>query len=406
MPKLNTVLSQVLQKVKPSAQEIADLEETAKDFISELGKKKIKAYVGGSLAKGTITKTEGKQDIDIFVVFKSKEDLSKLESKLKKIKFRGKPKIVHGSRDYFQIETGNAVLEIVPVMKNKDPGMAENVTDVSLSHVRYVRGIVKKNPRIVDEILLAKAFCRANNVYGAESYINGFSGYSLEVLVSYFGGFAKFLKGIQKNKIIDPAKHFKNKNEILKELNASKLHSPIILVDPTYKLRNATAGLGSKAFEKFVKVAKAFLKSPLPNYFEKHKVNKDDLKKLADRNKAKLIELNLRTDKQEGDIAGTKMKKYVNFLFRELERNQQDVIAEEFDYEGQGKTARAYLIVKENPVIEIKGPSIGLQDAAKKFRKGKKTFKRKGHWWAKKKISVKEILSNSKKISKEMGVEI
>ena len=53
-----------------------------------------------------------------------------------------------------------------------------------------------KDKDVLLGIRIAKAFCHANNSYGAESYINGFSGYALELLVYYYGSFLKFIKGI------------------------------------------------------------------------------------------------------------------------------------------------------------------------------------------------------------------
>ena len=61
-----------------------------------------------------------------------------------------------------------------------------------------VQGI--KNKSILDEIKIAKAFCYANNCYGAESYVQGFSGYALELLVYYYGGFINFLRAVSKEK--------------------------------------------------------------------------------------------------------------------------------------------------------------------------------------------------------------
>jgi len=52
--------------------------------------------------------------------------------------------------------------------------------------------------KILDEIRIAKAFCYANNCYGAESYISGFSGYALELLVYHYKSFLKFIKSMVK----------------------------------------------------------------------------------------------------------------------------------------------------------------------------------------------------------------
>ncbi len=120
---MKSVLAEELGLISLSRDEILGLRRVSKDFISSLKRAGLKAYVGGSLAKGTLVK-KGKQDVDIFVVFDFSEDILKLEKVLKKMKLPGKLSKVHGSRDYFQIDCGDVVLEVVPVVKNSDPEMA------------------------------------------------------------------------------------------------------------------------------------------------------------------------------------------------------------------------------------------------------------------------------------------
>lgn len=415
---MKSILASELEKISLSPEEISRMNKVAKDFIASLKLGGVKAFVGGSLAKGTMVNREGKQDIDIFVQFDYSEDISGLEKILKKIKLPGVLKKVHGSRDYFQVVCDDLILEVIPVVKNSDPERAENVTDVSLSHVKYIGGEIRKNPAIADEIKLAKAFCQANRCYGAESYIHGFSGYSLEVLVIYFGGFEKFLKNIGarkgvpsklgtkvpfssgKKKVVDPLKYFKSEREVLSELNSSKLQGPLVLVDPTYKYRNVLAGLGSETFEKFLKIKDAFLKSPSLDFFELKPIDIEGMKKMSGR----FVKVELKTDRQKGDIAGTKMKKLLDFFVRQLERKQQRVLAKEFDYDG-GQDAQGYLVVIEKPEIESKGPSVGLEEASKAFlkAKGKVAFERKKSWWYKEKVSIESVFESVKKVEKEMG---
>ncbi|MDH3353294.1 MAG: hypothetical protein OEL87_02500 [Nanoarchaeota archaeon] len=401
---MKKILAEQLKIISPSKDEITYLSKTAKEFVASLKKAGVAAQIGGSLAKGTLIQKEGKQDVDIFAVFNYSEDTLKLEKILKKIKLPGKLKKVHGSRDYFQIDCDSVILEIIPVVKNKDPELAENVTDVSLSHVKYISGEIKKNPEIANEIRLAKSFCVANRCYGAEGYVQGFSGYSLEILVIHFGGFIKFLKGIQKKKTIDPLKYFKNEKEILREINTSKLNSPLILIDPTYKYRNVSAGLGSETFIKFIETANQFLKSPSLELFKKREIDTEKMKILATKNKAKFIEINLTTDRQEGDIAGTKMKKLLNFFERELIRKQQQVLAKEFDYPGK-QTAKGYLVIKEKPEIELRGPPVGLENAIENFKKANKhnVSTKKGYYWHTEKTNINKIFNSIKKVEKEMG---
>ena len=396
---MRSVLAEELGLISLSRAEVLELEKIAKGFIASLKKVGIKAYVGGSLAKGTLVRRDV-QDVDIFVVFDYGEDVVKLEGVLKKMKLPGELKKVHGSRDYFQVDCGDVVLEVIPVVKNKDPELAENVTDVSLSHVKFVVGEIKKNPGLADEIKLAKAFCRANRAYGAEGYVRGFSGYALEVLVIYFGSFVKFLKGVGKKKVVDPLKYFKSDREVLNEINASKLNSPVVLVDPTFKFRNVCAGLGEETFAKFNDISSSFLRGPSLDFFRLKDVDVSSLKKM----KGRFVEIDLSTDRQEGDIAGTKMRKLFDFFVRELGRKGQVVLSKEFDYSGVGQSAKGYIVVKEVKEIEVRGPSVGLEDSVKAFRKVKKNaFVEKGYWWSKVDMSVEKVFDGVKKVMGEMG---
>jgi tRNA CCA-adding enzyme len=404
---LKSILSEEVSRISLSKDDIMHFERVAKDFISSLKEKGISAYIGGSLAKGTMVSRKGRQDVDIFVVFDYSEDILGFDKVLEKIKLPGELKTVHGSRDYFQIICEDVVLEVIPVVKNSDPETAENVTDISLSHVRYVGGILKKNPEIADEIKLAKAFCRAQKCYGAEGYIKGFSGYSLEVLVIHFGSFVKFLKGVGKKRVIDPVKHFRNEREVLSEINASKLDGPLVVVDPTYKYRNVSAGLGEETYQRFLKVASGFLKNPSLSFFDSKPIDVSNMKSFAKSKGARFIEVSLKTDRQEGDIAGTKMKKVFDFLSDELIRNQQEVLMKEFEYSG-GQKSKGYLVVLEKKQIEVRGPSIGLEDACEAFRRarGESVFRKGKFLWSKERVSVEGVFDLVRKISKEMGASV
>lgn len=404
---IQSILKNELENISLPVQEISSLKKTATDFVKLLSTKKINAKIGGSLAKRTLIKKDTKQDVDIFAVFNYSEDIPKLERILNSLKLPGTLKKVHGSRDYFQIDCENVVLEIIPVIKNNDPELAENVTDVSLSHVKYIGGEVKKNLAIAGEIKLAKAFCKANRYYGAESYIHGFSGYSLEILVIHFGGFVKFLKGIQKVKVIDPLKYFRGEREVMQELNHSKLNCPLVVIDPTYKYRNVSAGLGMETFVKFLDTAKEFLKAPSAEFFKKKELDIDGLKKYAKNANAVFVEMDLSTDRQEGDIAGTKMKKILDFFSEELTRKKQIVLRKEFEYL-DGQTAKGYLVVDEKTEVEFRGPQIGLEIPVQAFQKAKgdRVFKKKNYWWYKENTSIKEIVKLLDKVQDEMGATL
>src|SRR6056297_87541 len=215
------------------------------DFIKKINKRikklglNVEIYVGGSFAKKTLIKKRI-YDTDIYFRFSQKYPDTSLTKLTKKIlRWKKGLSTVHGSRDYFRVKINSWFqLEIIPVRKIDKIDEAKNITDLSYSHVKYINKKIKSQ-KILNEIKIAKAFCYASKTYGAESYIQGFSGYSLELLIYYYGSFVKFLKELSKKKkeklIIDIEKKYKNKKRILLDINSSKLESPIILIDPTFK---------------------------------------------------------------------------------------------------------------------------------------------------------------------------
>jgi len=414
----SSVLKEVLEKVNPSQEELQVIKKFVDDFLKKFEKrlKKLKInaapFIGGSFAKKTLIK-KNKYDVDIFVRFNKKyqdQDISKLTGKA--LQTISKPKIMKGSRNYFRINAGSSLfLEIVPVIEVKNPKESENITDLSYSHVNYVRKRVK-DEKILDDIKIAKAFCYANQCYGAESYINGFSGYGLELLVYYYGGFLKFLRAavkIKTQEIIDIEKQHKSKRIILMDINKSKLDSPIILIDPTFKHRNVLAALSEETFKTFQKTCKKFLKSPSIKSFE---IQKQDLKKIeqnAKKRKLDFVLVQTKTKKQAGDIAATKLLKFQKHLAMEISKFFK-IKNKGFGYdEKQGATY--FFVAQPKKELLIHGPRSDQKKHFKAFKKKhKRTFMKSQRIYAREKVNfnLKKFLSiwkkkNVKKI-KEMYI--
>lgn len=371
------VLSQL--DVVPDEKTMGEMKRASKQFVALLKKhlkaNKIKAevFIGGSFAKGTVLKSET-YDIDVFVRFDWRyEDLSQILGPViqRVAKAMNAPvQTMHGSRDYFQIIVGDGKItfEIIPVVKIKNVKEARNVTDMSYFHVNYIKKHLRESAK--REILFAKKFCKAQEVYGAESYIQGFSGYALECLILNYGKFEKMLKAIaeaEERIIIDPAKHYKKKNEIILALNESKIQGPIVLVDPTWKERNVLAALSRESFEKFQVAARAFLKSPSVRFFEKKKFDVEVFKQRAKKKGAEFLHMRLTTDRQEGDIAGTKMKKFMRFFLLHLGEYYK-VFEHVFIYSLE-KSADVYLsAVSKKQILRI-GPPVKMKEHVAKFKK-------------------------------------
>ncbi len=436
MKNINKILNQQAELIKPSLETLKKIERTSESFCGNLRKKlrskKIKAdvFIGGSLAKKTLVKKD-KYDVDIFVRFDRKYEDKKISKLLEGILTKAKK--IHGSRDYYQLIINGIIFEIIPVLKIKKPEQAENITDLSYFHVNYVLNKIRKNKKLADEIILAKTFAYAQDCYGAESYIHGFSGYAIELLICHYGSFLKFIKSISLqnikqvnissssklgmkrtdyvsdiNKIIiDDSKFYKNKQEVLRELNESKIQSPIILIDPTFKERNALASLSQETFLKFKKTCKDFLKNPSSEFFER----KNIFEELSRKYKDKLRIVSVKTNKQAGDIAGSKSKKFFEFFCNRL-RREFEIKKAEFDYDEKKNTAYFYFVLEKKKDEVIKGPPVTAVHNLSKFKKAhKNAFIKKHIAYAKIKhdLSFVRFFNMFKrkyeKVVREMGVK-
>lgn len=407
MEKINSILKEVMEKIKPPEEDLKFIDSAMKDFLGDLKKRikknKIKAeiFVGGSFAKGTVI-LKDYYDADIFIRFDNQHKDKSLSGLTQKILhgIKGVEKI-HGSRDYFRVRKGkNFVIEIIPVKKISNPKEAENITDLSYSHVDYIKKKIK-NKKILDEIRIAKTFCYATNTYGAESYIGGFSGYALELLVYHYGSFLKFIKAIAKlgsnKEIIDIEKHYKRRGDVLLDVNASKLTSPIILIDPTYPQRNALAALSYETFEGFKEKCKEFLKKPSIKKFEIAKKDIGKIKEQAKKNKKEFVLIGLDTHKQEGDIAGSKLLKFFRHIGNEISRYFK-IMHNGFEYDGK-KSATAYFVAESKKEIISPGPFIEDKKSLEAFKKmHKHVFEKNKKVYARDKIdfTLKKFVSGWK----------
>ena len=251
----------VLKRITPKLNERERLNASTNLFVNKL-KVDAEIIVGGSMAKDTwITNNN---EVDIFVRFNHNEDISNILEKALQENFTSVTR-VHGSRDYYHVMFEEILFEVVPILKIDDASQAQNITDVSPLHAIWVNEHCKRK----QDVLLLKQFCKAQRVYGAESYISGFSGYITEILVTHYGSFEAVLRASlswKKQEVIDPSNYYKNKH-IWFEVNHSKLGSPIIIIDPVDKNRNAAAALSLEQYNKFKKAAKKFLTSPSETSF-------------------------------------------------------------------------------------------------------------------------------------------
>ena len=380
--EVKTLLNDVLREIKPKGKEVEkEVAAMLRRINAQLKKDKLKAkaITGGSIAKGTFLAYD--HDCDIFVQFSKSygdEDISlPLGRSLKKIF----PSLIslHGSRDYYQVRN-RLNFEIVPVLSIKRPEEALNITDCSPLHVAWV----KKFPKLADEIRLTRAFCKANGVYGAESYIKGFSGHVIDIITIHYGGFLKLLEAARKWKdktVIDH--HNAHTGKALKELNSSKLVSPLILIDPVEPSRNAAASLSEEKFRLFIQKAGEFLRHPSKAYFIRPQFSVAMLEKKAEGKRLLLVKA--APIKGKEDVVGAKLLKVFEFIRDETRKYGFVLHDAGWHWDRKGEATCHYIFDKA-PIASSyarQGPPAEMKEHAEAFRKmHKKTFLKDGRLWA------------------------
>ena len=371
-------IKKMLENIKIELRPDSNSSKEAKKFLDTLNKglkaEKIdaKAELGGSLAKGTNLKNQ--YDADIFVRFSNKYADKNISEPLKKLlkKLKVKFEEVHGSRDYFQIKN-EITYEIVPVMYVETYKDAKNVVDMSPLHVKYFEQKVK-DEQTRDDIRLTKQFMKSAKAYGAESYIQGFSGHVVDLLIIKYGSFQELIKAAAKWKnktIIDIEKYHKFPEM---SLNASKIQGPLIIVDPVQKNRNAAAAVSQESYDKFKKNAKDFLKKPSEEFFKIKNIQEE-----IDENKNKkgrlcVLEVTPLTGKK--DVIGSKVLKIKEYLDEQLTKNDFKTIWTEWDF-NEKKSTLAWLIKNEklSETIILEGPTTDMKEHIQEFKKKHKNTK-------------------------------
>ena len=337
MNSAKKVIQKVLKKIKPSELEKKKLDEVI-NFCSEslstaLKKYRLRAevFVGGSAAKDTWI--SGHHDIDFFVRFhKSYEgkDIGRLLKHAVKSVFKN-AKTVHGTRDYYQVTYKEFDLEFVPVLEVDSPAVAKNSMDASLFHVEYVKKKIDEKPLLADNIRLLKAFAKAAGVYGAETHVSGLSGYVTELLMIHFGSFETILAAAERLKppiLIDIERHYKNSHDLVLNLGTSKLKSPVVLIDPVLKKRNASAAMQEKKFLKLLLQMRLFSRNPSEAFFREKPCKIKDMKLNSTKRGTTLVVKKMQMDKKNPETFLAKIKSKTERIFAILEHLRINV----YDY--------------------------------------------------------------------------
>jgi len=377
--KIKKILNKAIAEAIPSETEqkhVNELSQELTQIINEQAEQfSAKLMVGGSVAKGTWLPHI--HDIDCFLRFnyikyKDKSELiSNIAEKILKKCFKNLTRL-HGSRDYFQTRYNKCDIEIIPVLDINSPDLMKNITDVSPLHFNWLSKKTKQN-NLATEIRLAKQFFKANNLYGAESFIRSFSGHVIEVLTIHYGGFIPLLKAISKwqdTAYVDSEHKYTDKKQMMLLMNESKTISPLIVVDPIQPERNAAAALSNEKFIALKKIVNRFLNNPTISYFKEKKVTINQIKSCKTKNELILITICPESNVTI-DVAGCKLLKQ----FEYIEKNLIDFdfkIAKKSWYWDKKTDAILWFYInpqKLSKVFRHFGPPTTLTQHAEAFRK-------------------------------------
>ncbi len=261
---IEKVKRKVLKKIRPGTEEKDKVKKTSSNIVNllkeSLRKNAISAevHVMGSVAKGTYLKNN--TDIDVFLLFDKSFDRTSFEKTVMQLCETAFPKVKkivsYAEHPYVRmLDYSGYAVDIVPAYKLRSVTDMKSSVDRTQFHTEFVRKTLK--PWQIDEVLLLKQFLKSHDLYGAESKVQGFSGYITELLIIKYGSFERVLE------------HFASfPKERLALSNEGDLASPkfdrdaFVFLDPVDPERNAGAAVAEDSLWKISWYAKHFLRKP------------------------------------------------------------------------------------------------------------------------------------------------
>lgn len=239
--------SRVVKRKKNRA--LKEVEEKL-ESIKTRNKLNYDIFLGGSFAKGTDIKGS---DIDVFLLFPDNFDPYALLKLLRKEFPEGTEE--YSDHPYLVVPHDSFSIDLVPGYKL---GLSEKLVtavDRTPLHVNFVKNNFTEEMK--DEAKILKQFLKGIGVYGAESSVQGFSGYVAELMIYRYGSFDKTLEGA--SKWIAPVRLANGTNKFE---NAN-----IAIIDPVDSGRNASANVSKENLSTFILAARLFSWKNWKNFF-------------------------------------------------------------------------------------------------------------------------------------------
>jgi tRNA nucleotidyltransferase (CCA-adding enzyme) len=364
---IEKIVREVANEYRPTSKEVVqDLEivEDVKRRLSKFLPKEAELTLVGSIAKNTQLRNE--RDADLFVLFPKSFDDKKiaeltLNASKKALKKGEKFLLRFANHPYATIVSKGLRIDVVPAYKISKTTELATPVDRSPFHTKFINQNFDEYLR--DQVRALKIFLKRNLLYGAESKIKGFSGYLCEILILYYGSFAKLVEEASnwKGKVIIDFRNKGREKELEKEYEI--FEEDFVVIDPTDKKRNIAAQVSKENFIRFILLCRSFLRRPSKNFFKYPKKGK----KIVNANSIVLV---FDTPKGRGgieDVYYPQLRKASQIIKRTLEEEGFDVL----DIWYLARKKKTYILIRINKkqqlAKKIIGPSFELKEAVEKF---------------------------------------
>lgn len=225
---------------KKILEKIEEIEDRLKRIRTQ-EKKDFEIFLGGSYAKGTDIRGS---DADVFLLFTDEFDPLEVLKMLRREFPDGIEE--YSDHPYLLLQQKSFSIDIVPGYKASTGKDLKTAVDRTPFHVRFIQENFTKEMK--DEVRILKQFLKGIGAYGAESSVQGFSGYVAELLVFRYKTFDEVISNVRKWNI--PSVLDKG----TKEFNGANL----VIVDPVDSGRNAAANVSLENLSTFILAANLF----------------------------------------------------------------------------------------------------------------------------------------------------
>ncbi len=360
MQDIFSIINEIADNVTPRKEERDKLDFAVQLVKKRMEEKGINYEIGGSYARDTWLSEDA--DVDFFMLYPPEWGADKINS----TGLNDAEDVLSGfphwkrfaEHPYLEGVVNDVKVNLVPCADTK-PGIWITSMDRSRFHTLYLKPLL--NDELRRQVRVLKLFLKANDIYGAEIRIGGFSGYLTEILTIKYGSFIEVLKGAQS---------WKRGSTISLTENASSqaFNTPIIILDPVDSNRNLAAAIRPSNIAKFMLIAATFLKAPSMSFFKK-KGKKFD-KSMA----ANTVSIVFKAPNKVDEIKWSEYFKSCRAIFNEIDLEGFEPITFSI-YESNGWTSFTFLMTFSHSQIKVKaGPPVENIKASLEFIKSNKNI--------------------------------